>query len=246
SRIGQPKTAPSMVKTIGRRRCGGGSCARVSASSAAAITPAMTARPVAVRYGLKPPTASLVSGTENENISTPANAHARPSRRTETGATAPGVVAASTAESVPTGAAGTWQRESSGSCKERARAWKEGLPSVLEVRRPAFRQAHTTRREHADETTMVGTARGARRPGISGDGGRPRRRPRRVYAGERDVGQPGARLRPRARRLAGPGRLGLDGRRGHGRHGHDPGRARAQPGRPPPVRGERRGGHDRR
>ena len=66
-------------------------------------TPAITARPVAVRNGLNPPTASFVSGTENENITTPANAQARPSRRTEAGAAAAAVVVACIGQSVATG-----------------------------------------------------------------------------------------------------------------------------------------------
>ena len=60
----------------------------------------MTARPVAVRNGLNPPTASFVSGTENENMSTPAKAQASPSRRTEAGAMPAAVVVASIGESV--------------------------------------------------------------------------------------------------------------------------------------------------
>jgi len=40
----------------------------------------MTARPVAVRNGSNPPTATLVIGTEKENSSTPTNAHTRPAR----------------------------------------------------------------------------------------------------------------------------------------------------------------------
>ena len=78
-RIGQPKTAPSIVNTSGRRCAADGSGTRRAASSAAASAPAIKARPVAVKSGLNPPTATFVSGTENENMSTPAKAHSRPS-----------------------------------------------------------------------------------------------------------------------------------------------------------------------
>jgi len=44
------------------------------------MTPAMTARPIAVKNGLNPPTATLVIGTENEKSRTPRNAHANPVR----------------------------------------------------------------------------------------------------------------------------------------------------------------------
>jgi len=44
------------------------------------MTPAMTARPIAVKKGLKPPTATFVIGTENEKSRTPTKAHSRPWR----------------------------------------------------------------------------------------------------------------------------------------------------------------------
>jgi len=40
----------------------------------------MTARPIAVKNGLKPPTATFVIGTENEKSSTPTNAQTSPAR----------------------------------------------------------------------------------------------------------------------------------------------------------------------
>ena len=55
-----------------------------STSRTAASTPAITARPVAVRNGSNPPTATFVSGTENEKMRTPRSAHANPSRRPPT------------------------------------------------------------------------------------------------------------------------------------------------------------------
>ena len=80
SRIGQPKTAPIIVNTIGVRCSRGGNGTRRTPSSTRARAPAMTARPMAVRNGLKPPTATFVIGTENENSSTPTNAHTSPAR----------------------------------------------------------------------------------------------------------------------------------------------------------------------
>ena len=80
SRIGQPNTAPSMVKTSGRSCSAAGQGTLAARSSAPASAPAITALPVAVRNGLNPPTATLVSGTENENSSTPRKAQASPFR----------------------------------------------------------------------------------------------------------------------------------------------------------------------
>ena len=79
-RIAQPKTAPSIVKNSGRRYCLGGIGTRRTRSTTTASVPAITARPMAVKNGLKPPTATLVRGREKEKSRTPSMAHRSPAR----------------------------------------------------------------------------------------------------------------------------------------------------------------------
>ena len=79
-KMGQPKTAPTMVSSSGRINARAGQATRLTDKINAANTPAITARPVAVRNGLNPPTATLVSGTEKEKSSTPRKAQDSPRR----------------------------------------------------------------------------------------------------------------------------------------------------------------------
>jgi hypothetical protein len=78
--MGQPKTAPSAVKAIGRQRCLGSAGTLSASISGIAKHAAITGRANAVNSGSKLLSAILVKGRDSEKAKTPRNAKSRPLR----------------------------------------------------------------------------------------------------------------------------------------------------------------------
>jgi hypothetical protein len=76
--IGQPKTAPSVVKSTGRQRVRGSARARSLVIKGRATVSAINGLANAVKRGSYPRSANFVIGREAENKKTPRKAKANP------------------------------------------------------------------------------------------------------------------------------------------------------------------------